>query len=228
MTTLYTSVGRLELRADGKGRRPIIRVAGKENEMNIHEMLVWTCLAWRVLDLAQLEELYCQKAWDTGLPPVMDIQTILDRLLRRDLAAVGIGETGADALHDLFSDLYIVPATGGIIAKTIAFLRLILLYGLPFRKTAGLFRTDKLPPAQKRVMDLAQQSLMSTSEIIKGVEEGAYDVSTDEKLLDAIYYDDYTTSDNIGFYARTFKAWKPALIAVANLYLRQLILLERI
>lgn len=40
----------------------------------------------------------------------------LDRLLRRGLAADGSGETGSDALHELLSDLYLIPAKGGVLA----------------------------------------------------------------------------------------------------------------
>ncbi len=229
MTTLYTSIGQLELRTDSEGNRhPVIIASKKEQAMGIHEMLVWTCLAWRVMNITQLQELYYQKAREAGVFSNPDVQIVLDSLLRRNLAAVGIGNTDGDALHDLFSELYVVPVDGGIAAKVVAFLRLILIDGVSFRRASRLFYTGKLPPDQKRILNLVRQQLMSTSEIIKCVDEGVHDISTDEKLLDAIYYDDYTTCENIGFYARTFQAWKPALTAVANLYLRQLIIFERI
>ena len=52
MTTLYTAVGRFELRTDGSGNRyPVVIVSEKEHMMDIHDMLIWTCLAWRVLEL---------------------------------------------------------------------------------------------------------------------------------------------------------------------------------
>jgi hypothetical protein len=46
--------------------------------------------------------------------------------------------------------------------------------------------------------------------------------------MEALYDDDYTTCDNIGYYARLFRKQKPILETVANLYLRKLIIFERI
>jgi hypothetical protein len=229
MTTLYTAVGRFERRTDRSGNSyPVVILSGKEHMMDIHEMLLWTCLVWRVLTLPQLEVLHNKKAREAGITSATETQITLDRLLRRGLTAVGIGDTDGDALHDLLSELYVVPAVGGAFAKAAAFLKLTLLDGLPFHKAKRLFVKEKLSDGEQRIFDLAKQALLSTSELIKCVEVDVYDVSTNEKLMGAIYDDDYTTSDNIGYYAQTFKAWRPALTAVANLYLRQLILFERI
>jgi hypothetical protein len=68
MTTLYTAVGRFERRSDRSGNRhPVVIVSGEEHIMGIHEMLLWTCLAWRVLELSQLTPLYEQKVREAGV-----------------------------------------------------------------------------------------------------------------------------------------------------------------
>lgn len=55
---------------------------------------------------------------------------------------------------------------------------------------------------------------------------GVSDISSDEKLLDALYSDTDTTSDNIGDMMRGARYQVPVTMAVANLYLRKQIILE--
>ena len=57
---------------------------------------------------------------------------------------------------------------------------------------------------------------------------GVSDISSDEKLLDALYSDTDTTSDNIGDMMRGAQYQVPVTMAVANLYLRKQIILERV
>lgn len=77
-------------------------------------------------------------------------------------------------------------------------------------------------------MALSRQALLSTAELIKCVEVGVSDISSDEKLLDALYSDTDTTSDNIGDMMRGARYQVPVTMAVANLYLRKQIILERV
>ena len=64
--------------------------------------------------------------------------------------------------------------------------------------------------------------------IPKCFEVGVEDISTDEKLLDALYYDEDTTSDNIAMMMLASASRKPVTEAVANLYLRKQIVFERV
>jgi hypothetical protein len=229
MSTLYTAVGRLKIQTDSCGHRfPVVIISGKEFLMDIHEMIIWICLSWRILRMSEIQSLYCQKIEEAGCQTNNRMEIYLERLLRRGLAASGSGETDSDALHNLLSDLYIIPAHSSLLAKTALFLKLTVTDGLPFSKALQLFFPQKLSPEEKEVLSLARQACLSTAEIMKCVETGARDISTDEKVMEAVYDDDFTTCDNIGGYARLYKTWKPALTTVADLYLRRLILLERI
>ena len=67
-----------------------------------------------------------------------------------------------------------------------------------YARAKQLFRKDKPNQREAQVMALSRQALLSTAELIKCVEVGVSDISTDEKLLDALYSDTDTTSDNIG------------------------------
>lgn len=46
-------------------------------------------------------------------------------------------------------------------------------------------------------MELSKQALLSTAEVIKCVEKDAYDLSSSTKIMDILYGDNETTSDNI-------------------------------
>ena len=77
-------------------------------------------------------------------------------------------------------------------------------------------------------MALSRQALLSTAELIKCAEVGARDISTDEKLMDALYDDEYTTSDNIPDMMLTAQNRERITAAVANLYLRKQIIFQRV
>lgn len=74
-----------------------------------------------------------------------------------------------------------------------AFFRLVVLRGIPFAKAKALLIRDKRTGQEARIMRLVHQALMSVGELVKCVEIGADDVSTDEKLMWALYDDNYTT-----------------------------------
>ena len=69
---------------------------------------------------------------------------------------------------------------------------------------------------------------MSTAELIECAEVGVRDISTDEKLMDALYNDDDTTCDNIADMMLTAKSREWVTVAVANLYLRKQVIFERV
>ena len=77
-------------------------------------------------------------------------------------------------------------------------------------------------------MALSKQALLSVAELVKCAEVGAEDVSTDRKLLDALYGDADSTSANLPFTMQGAASAKPVMMAVANLYLRKQIVLERL
>jgi hypothetical protein len=77
-------------------------------------------------------------------------------------------------------------------------------------------------------MKLARQALLSTAEIIKCVELNRYSFRTEEQLLDTLYHDDITTSDNLAALTRNLPMCRPVLSSVANLYLRKQIIFERL
>lgn len=91
-----------------------------------------------------------------------------------------------------------------------------------------LFEKDNPNDREAQVMALSRQALLSTAELIKCVEVGATDISTDCKLLNALYADTDTTCDNIRYMMQDVPSQAPVTMAVANLYLRKQIIFERV
>lgn len=228
MNTLYTAVGKFESRSNGGSRYPVILLGSEEYLVDIQEMLLWTALNWRFWSMAQLECDYAQRARESGLSANRSFEQCVSRLLQRGLIASGTGETGEDALYDLLNSLYIIPTCCNLATKLLSFLKLTFCDGLPIRITRRVFYSESLTAGERRVVDLAKQSLLSTAEIIKCVDKGAYDLTTNRKVMDVLYDDDTTTCDNIGVLAKHFENRQPVVLAVANLYLHKQIILERV
>ena len=229
MTALYTAVGRFQRKKNKDGQQyPVVIVNGEEHMVDIPEMILWTCLNWRILTISQIDELYVQKLREVKGTEYAPCENYVKRLIQRGLIVSGVGNTGAETLYDLLCNLYIVPADSGLFTKIAAFLKFTLRDGVPFYQAKAVFHIEKLSGDEKRIMDLAKQAQLSTAEIIKCVETGVYDLSSEEKIMNALYDDDFTTSDNIGYYAELSSKQRPVLVAVSNLYLRKLIIFERI
>lgn len=226
-STYYTAVGHFRRKTDEAGRSyPVILVNQEEHIVDIQEMAVWTILNWRFLKLEQIGAKYEQMSRDLPRSQRM-LDTCLNRLEVRGLIARGSGTTDFEALYDLLGELYVVPIMESLPLRLATFGKL-LLEGVPFSKAKQLFQRDHPSEQEARVMDLSRQALLSTAELIKCVEVGATDVSSDEKLMSALINNDYTTSDSIAFEMLQAEHRIPVTIAVANLYLRKQIIFERV
>ena len=225
----YTAVGHFRRKTDGNGQSyPVILINQEEYLVDIQEMSVWTVLSWRLFTYQQAEEEY---NWFTGAwltSPTRTFESCLKRLEVRGLVASGSGSTDFEALYDLLGGLYVVPLSESLPLRVAAFLKLTVLRGIPVAKARELFRRDRPNEQEAQVMALSRQALLSTAELIKCAELGVRDVSTDEKLMDALYNDDDTTSDNIPDMMLTARSRERITTAVANLYLRKQIIFQRV
>lgn len=228
MNTLYTAVGKFEHRSDVGNRYPVILLNGEEHLVDIQEMILWSSLSWRFWNLPRLRLDYEQKIREAELSPGRSFEQCVTRLLQRGLIASGDGETGEDALYDLLNSLYLIPTCCGFFTKTLSFLKLTFFDGLPFRITRNIFRKESMTAEEHRVVGLARQALLSTAEIIKCVDKGVYDLSSNKRVMETLYDDDTTTCDNIGSLVKCFKSRKSVVQAVANLYLHKQLIFERI
>lgn len=227
--TLYTAIGRFERRANSRGQsHPVIILGGKEYMADIQEMVIWTSLNWRIARMEEVGALYEKTASKSGFSAGRPWEACMERLLLRGLLVRGSGETEYDALYDLLSSLYIIPADGPYLLRVASFLKLTLLDHVPFSAARRLFCRDRRTDSEKQVMALARQALLSTAEIIKCTEKGVSCLPDEASILDCLYGDRYTTSDNLPFLARSSPGSREVTLAVANLYLRRQIVFERI
>ena len=229
LKTLYTAVGRFERRTNGCRRYcPVIILGGKEYMVDMQEMIIWSCLNWRIVHMEEIGHLYTKT-----LPWKKDIinrpwKDCVERLLTRGLLVCGKGETEYDALYDLLSSMYIVPTDGSAFLRVLSFLKLTLINHVPFSAARKLFYRDQRTENEKQVMVLARQALLSTAELIRCMEKDIRSLPTEESILEGLYDDPDTTSDNISYIMRISPQSQAVTLAVANLYLRQQIIFERI
>ena len=227
-STLYTAIGHFQRRQTQSGRYPVILINQKEYMVDVQEMVLWTCLNWRIQDLDQLRAVYDNTAKDVAHTFTRSFEECVHRLTTRGLVVSGTGETGFEALYDLVSTLYVVPVSSSRPLRLLTFFKLIFRNHVPYRKARILFQKDKPNEDERRVLGLSRQALLSTAEIIKCVETGTYDVSTDDAILDALYDDEDTTSRNIGWQMKVSAKREQVTLAVANLYLRKQIIFQRV
>ena len=181
----------------------MVLVNHQEYRLDPQEMTVWSILNWRLLDPQSVEVFYEPMFRTLMLEERRTLENCLGRLVTRGLVAVGHGETDFEALYDLLGGLYVVPISESLPLRTATFLKMLLLDGVPFARAKQIFRKARLSEGEARVMALARQALLSTAELIRCVDLGVTDVSSDDKLMDALYSDADATSDNMGDLMRT-------------------------
>lgn len=203
MKKLYTAVGRMQFKGRNKDVRcPMVLLNNKEYILDIQEMMIWTLLNWRILSDDEIQTLYDIKARETGYMTHRPVMDCMKRLIQRGLVAEGEGELGADALYDLLSGLYVVPISENPFLRLISFIRLTVFEGIPCSVTKQIFSRDKRNSDEQKIMLLANQAILSTAEIIKCAELNAFEFRTEDELIDTLYHDEYTTSENIAHSVR--------------------------
>ncbi len=226
-TKLYTAIGIFKQKNDHGTSYPYVQIGNREYTLDMQEMILWTSLNWRLLCEDEIHTLYGKKLEELNLSYRTSMHDCLCTLVRRGLVAEGCGETGADALYDLLSGLYVVPIPENLLLRLVSFIKLTCFKGIPYSATRKILFRDKRSTGEQNVMQLARQANFSTAEIIKCVELGKTDFASDEDILDTLYNDEYTTSENIVFTVKSSPACRSVLTDVANLYLRQQIVFGR-
>ena len=202
--TLYTAIGKYEFRRDKDGNTlPVIIAEEKEYTLDIWEMILWSSLIWNIHTHDEITKIFYKKEREVHVLGELSCETYIDRLESTGLIVSGHGITAADALH------------------------LTFVKRIPSKVTKHIFDKPQFSEAEAKVMKLAGQNRLSVGELIKCVECGVVDVSTNDKLMDSLYDDEITTYKNIGTLFRTCDSCNPVLEAVACLYLNKQIVFER-
>lgn len=225
--TFYTAIGNFGTEQTRDGRHVVITNNGESKLLDISEMVIWATLSYRLLEFEGLEKLYQTRIAALGVEGAPPCGAYIDRLLQRGLIAEGHGERGHDALYDLLSELYIVPVPIGLFERIAAFFRQTFAGRMPLGLACRLLRKPKMSSSEREIMGMCAKVRLSVAEVICCVENGHHNLASDEDVMDALYSDEYTTSDNISSEARVLRCETPCLVNIANLYLRQCIVLEK-
>ena len=142
--TLYTALGKYEYRTNNRGEKvPFIISEGKEYELSLWEMICWSSLMWNIYTFDEISRIFYKKERDAHILGDQPCEYYLDNLESQGLIAVGHGDTGMDALHDLLTHLYVVPIHSGLFTKVTAFLHLTFCKSIPYQVTKHIF--DQIP-----------------------------------------------------------------------------------
>lgn len=229
MKTLYTSIGRFERRTyDYTKEYPVVIISGKEYMLDQQELILWNAMSWRLLKKKDIPRYYLRSLQNCDYKPQRSWEACLSRLITRGLVVSASGETDYDALYELISSLQIIPARGQFLVQLIAYCKLVKRYGFSFRMLKLIFQQDKRTEKERQVMALIQQTHLSTAEVIKCIDRNIRSIPSEEAVMDILYHDDDTTSDNIACLVKGNESSKDVILAVSNLYLRQQIIFERI
>lgn len=210
---LYTAVGRLTKELSSHGIDcPIVQLRNREYQLDTQELIVWSCLSWRIVRRPEIDTFYAKMIENAPFVPSRTLDACVDRLLVRGLIVCGSGETEYDALYDLLSGMYIMPVGRNRPLQLLTALKLVLKARVPLSAVKRILRRDRRTPNEKQVMSLANQVLLSTAEIIRCVELGVETLRNNESVIESIYSDRDTTSDTSLHWSKQLPAQRMSLL----------------
>lgn len=118
MMTLYTAIGTYKLNTHGL---PTVISGDKEYGLSAHELLLWTCLSFRILTYRELRAEFYEKERELHILGELDFDHYLNRLIMRRLVVTGKDCTGADALYDLLGHLHVQSIPNSFFVKAATF-----------------------------------------------------------------------------------------------------------
>ena len=228
MKKLYTAVGQLHFRGNADSNRcPILIVNGKETTPNMSEMILWSTLYWQILTEEELEERYAAKKREVNFEDGRSASSIMFWMMRCGLIEEGVGETHKDALYDLLSRLYITPIEVNPLLDVVSFVRMVFSDGTPMKEAAQVFHRDRKTDGEKKIMKLLHKVKLTTAEMVRCFDRDVMDLQNEDEVVEKLYQDDYTTSENIADEMRSSPVCTSVLTDISNLYLRKQIVFDR-
>lgn len=227
MLTLYTAIGRLKINRDGIGNPvPVVINNRQEYGLSEHELVLWSCLAFQILQIYELEKAYDKRLADSGRPEGLSFSHYLNRLLLRGLIVKGDGLTGVDALYRLLGKLHIQPVNDCLSVRLFTCIHLYLEGKIKFRDFGRYLKKEKCEPIEETVLELTRATDLTTAELLACVEQGAK-AKNPKKVWDLLYEDSDATYESLADEAQLLHIQYPVLQAIGNLYLNKQILFQQ-
>lgn len=226
MMSFYSAVGSYQIRTEHGAKMPYIQKLGKLYPLSIPEFVVWSTLLWEVMTYDDLKREYNAQMASVNIK-APELDQMLQLLLKRRLIIKGIGYTGIDALYNMLADAFIIPYR---ISKTKQAVSVLKYWSKRLIRITDAVRRlhsdSNFSDDEARVLSLAEQTPLSTAELVRCFERNLTDVSSPEKVIEGIYPQENSDQAHIANEVCYDKQRNAVLAAVASLYLRHRILLE--
>lgn len=223
MITLYTSVGRYELRKNENGeKQPIVTVDQKEMALSREELLFWSCLMWGILTKEEAKTYFLKKAVRMDVSQER-FDAVLQRLEVRQLVVSAQAEKGDIALYRLLAKLYVIPLESRFMVKVQAFFRFIFFEKLPLTVAKNVFQKENYTEMERRVLHLARKARLSCAEILACIANDEIDTSIGNQSE----FQKEKARDNLGFFLWFCDGHRKALEAISTLYLNKDIIFDK-
>ena len=217
MITLYTAVGRYELRKNENGeKQPIVTVDQKEMALSREELLLWSCLMWEILTKEEAKTYFLKKAVRMDVSQER-FDAVLQRLEVRQLVVSAQAEKGDIALYRLLAKLYVIPLESSFMVKVQAFFRFIFFEKLPLTVAKNVFQKENYTEMERRVLHLARKARLSCAEILACIANDEIDTSIGNQSE----LQKEKARDNLGFFLWFCDGHRKALEAISTLYLNK-------
>ena len=223
MITLYTAVGRYELRRNENGeKQPIVIIDQKEMTLSREELLLWSCLMWEILTKEEAKTYFLKKAVRMDVSQER-FDAVLQRLEVRQLVVSAQAEKGDIALYRLLANLYDIPLESSFMVKVQAFFRFIFFEKLPLTVAKNVFQKENYTEMERRVLHLARKARLSCAEILACIANDEIDTSIGNQSE----FQKEKARDNLGFFLWFCDGHRKALEAISTLYLNKDIIFDK-
>ena len=223
MITLYTSVGRYELRENENGeKQPIVTVDQKEMALSREELLLWSCLMWEILTKEEAKTYFLKKAVRMDVSQER-FDAVLQRLEVRQLVVSAQAEKGDIALYRLLANLYVIPLESSFMVKVQAFFHFIFFEKMPLTVAKNVFQKENYTEMERRVLHLARKARLSCAEILACIANDEIDTSIGNQSE----FQKEKARDNLGFFLWFCDGHRKALEAISTLYLNKDIIFDK-
>ena len=225
MMTFYAAAGSYQIREENGKKMPYIMRLGKLQPVSIPEFCIWSMLLWDVMTYDELSRKCAQRLEAEGIAQDT-FDKSLEMLVKRKLVIKGVGYTGADALYNMLSDAFIVPYHISVGRKTWQLVKMFSQGTLQLPDIILATKKRTMTEDEHRVMELVEQTPLSTAEIIRCFDRNIIDVSSAEKVINGIYCAEDSDQRHIANEQFHSEYANPVLEAISSLYLNRQILLE--
>ena len=221
MLTLYTAIGYLKFKkGNNKQPLPVIINNGQDYGMTENELLLWSCLAFQILQIHELEVEYESRLAKNALPDSLPFSHYLNRLILRGLIVKGEGLTGVDALYQLLGSLYILPVKDTFSIRFFSCIHLCLEGKIKIGDFSRYLRKETYSPIEEVILKLAEKVPLSTAEMLTSIEKKA-NIQNEADVTKELYEDSDATCQSLAEDAQVHHLQFPVLQAIGNLYLNK-------